>query len=181
MRTEGSNRTPVLILTGSPGGARGKEPACQRRRQKRHRVGKIPWRRKWQPTPVLLPGESHGQSNPAGCSPWVTQSRTRLSDSALTHAHWASQVALVTKNPPVSAGDSGLIPGSERYPGGGKATCSSILAWRIPWTEELGGLQSMGSQRVRHDSNGAHARFILVSIPVFFPFFVFRGFNLGDL
>ena len=31
------------------------------------------------------------------------------------------------------------------------ATHSSILAWRIPWTEEPGGLQSMGSQRVRHD------------------------------
>ena len=30
-------------------------------------------------------------------------------------------------------------------------TCSSILAWKIPWTEESGGLQSMGSQRVRHD------------------------------
>ena len=33
----------------------------------------------------------------------------------------------------------------------GKATHSSILAWRIPWTGEPGGLQSMGSQRVRHD------------------------------
>ena len=33
----------------------------------------------------------------------------------------------------------------------GKATHSSILAWRIPWTEELGRLQSMGSQRVGHD------------------------------
>ena len=33
----------------------------------------------------------------------------------------------------------------------GKATHSSILAWRIPWTEEPDGLQSMGSQRVRHD------------------------------
>ena len=33
----------------------------------------------------------------------------------------------------------------------GMATYSSILAWRIPWTEEPGGLQSMGSQRVRHD------------------------------
>ena len=31
------------------------------------------------------------------------------------------------------------------------ATHSSILVWRIPWTEELGGLQTMGSQRVRHD------------------------------
>jgi len=33
----------------------------------------------------------------------------------------------------------------------GITTHSSILAWRIPWTEELGGLQSMGSQRVVHD------------------------------
>ena len=33
-------------------------------------VGKIPWRRKWQPTPVFLPGEFHGQRNLVGCSPW---------------------------------------------------------------------------------------------------------------
>ena len=33
----------------------------------------------------------------------------------------------------------------------GIATLSSILAWKIPWTEECGGLQSMGPQRVRHD------------------------------
>ena len=33
----------------------------------------------------------------------------------------------------------------------GMATHSSVLAWRIPWTEELGGLQTIGSQRVRHD------------------------------
>ena len=33
-------------------------------------VGKIPWRRKWQPTPVLLPGKSHGQRSLVGYSPW---------------------------------------------------------------------------------------------------------------
>ena len=33
-------------------------------------VRKIPWRKKWQSTPVCLPGESHGQSSLAGCSPW---------------------------------------------------------------------------------------------------------------
>jgi len=33
-------------------------------------VGKIPWRRKWQPTPVFLPGNSHGQRSLVGCSPW---------------------------------------------------------------------------------------------------------------
>ena len=38
-----------------------------------------------------------------------------------------------------------------RSPGGGHNTHSNILAWRIPWTEDPGGLQSMGSQRVRHD------------------------------
>ena len=43
------------------------------------------------------------------------------------------------------------IPGSGRSPGGGMATHSSILVWRIPWTEKPGGLQSMGSQRVGHD------------------------------
>ena len=49
------------------------------------------------------------------------------------------------------AGDPGSIPGSGRSPGEGKATHSIILAWRVPWTEEPGKPQSMGSQRVRHD------------------------------
>ena len=48
---------------GFPGGCSGKDPACQCWRLKRHEfdpwVGKIPWRRAWQPTPVFLPGESH--------------------------------------------------------------------------------------------------------------------------
>ena len=50
-----------------------------------------------------------------------------------------------------NAGDSGLIPGSEDPLEKGMATHSSILAWRIPWTEEPGGLQSMRLQRVGHD------------------------------
>ena len=45
----------------------------------------------------------------------------------------------------------GLSPGSGRSLGKEVATHSSILAWRIPWTKKLGGLQSMGSQRVRHN------------------------------
>ena len=49
-----------------------------------------------------------------------------------------------------AAGDSGSIPGLGRSPGGGRATRSSILACRIPWTEEPGGLQARGSQRVGH-------------------------------
>ena len=58
---------------GSSGGANVKEPACQCRKHKRHGldpwVGKIPWRRTWQPTPVLFPGESHGQRTLVGYSP----------------------------------------------------------------------------------------------------------------
>ena len=59
-------------LARFPGGASDKEPACQSRR---HEIpgsdpwaGKIPWRRAWQPTPVLLPGESHGQRSLVGYS-----------------------------------------------------------------------------------------------------------------
>ena len=53
-----------------------------------------------------------------------------------------------------SAGDPGLIarePGLPRSLEKGMATHSSILAWKIPWTEEPGGLQPTGSLRVRHD------------------------------
>ena len=60
----------------------------------------------------------------------------------------------VVKNPPANARDTdeGSVPGWRRSPGGeNMATHSSILAWRIPWTEEPGGLQSMGLQKVRHD------------------------------
>ena len=60
-----------------------------------------------------------------------------------------SQVALVVKNLPANAGDvrdAGSVPGSGTSLEEGMATHSSILAWRILWTEEPGKLQSMGSQ-----------------------------------
>ena len=62
-----------LRICGGSGGASGKEPTCQCRRHKRRgfnpRVGKIPWRRAWQPTPVFLPGESCRQRSLAGLQP----------------------------------------------------------------------------------------------------------------
>ena len=62
----------VRELEGFPGGASSKEPTCQRRKLKtlgfNPWVGKIPWRRAWQPIPVSLPRESHGQRSPAGYS-----------------------------------------------------------------------------------------------------------------
>ena len=55
------------------------------------------------------------------------------------------------KNLPANAGVAGSVPVSGRSPGEGMATHSRILAWRIPWTEEPGGLQSIRSYRVGHD------------------------------
>ena len=63
----------------------------------------------------------------------------------------ASQMALVVKNLPATAGDTVLSLGWEDPWEQEMATHSSIFAWKIPWTEEPGRLQSMGSQRVRHD------------------------------
>ena len=72
-------------VLGFPGSSEAEESGCQCRR---HRfdpwVGKIPWRRKWQPTPVFLPGKSHGQTILAGYSP----SGLRESDTTeRTHTH----------------------------------------------------------------------------------------------
>ena len=54
-----------------PDGSDGKSICLQCGRPRFHPwVGKIPWRRKWQPTPVLLPGKSHGQGSLVGYSPW---------------------------------------------------------------------------------------------------------------
>jgi len=63
----------VSGMVGLPRAASGKDSSCQCGRHKRCGfvpwVGKIPWRRAWQPTPILLPGESHRQRSMAGYSP----------------------------------------------------------------------------------------------------------------
>ena len=81
-----------------PGGASSKEPACQCRRRKRHKfnpwVWKIPWRRKWQPIPVFLSGESHKQRVFVGYSPQCCRVRHDWSNLAQMHRrnlqtwHW---------------------------------------------------------------------------------------------
>ena len=77
------------------------------------------------PTPVLLPGKSHGRRSLVGCSPGVAKSGTGLSDFTFTFHFHALEKEM--------------------------ATHSSVLAWRIPGTEEPGGLPNMGSHRVGHD------------------------------
>ena len=76
-----------------PGGARGKESASQCRKYRRQAfdlwIGKIPWKKKWQPTPVSLPGESHGQRNLAGYSPW---GRRELDNTEAPEHHHISYI-----------------------------------------------------------------------------------------
>ena len=105
----------------------------------------------------------------------------------------------MVENPPTNAkhiGDTGSVLGSERSPGEKKG--NGVLAWKIPWTEEPGGVQSIGSQRVRH--NWAHIHGSQTSRPVLptasFLFWVslhnvddeipittcvFKGFSSGSL
>ena len=63
----------------------------------------------------------------------------------------ASLVAQMVKESACNVGDLGSIPGLGRPLGEGNGYALSILDWRILWTEGPGGLQSMGSQRGRHD------------------------------
>ena len=80
----------------------------------------------------------------------------------------ASQVTLVVKNLPARSRDvrdAGLIPGSGRSPGVEVAAHSSILAWRIPWTEDPGGPQFIGLQRVSHDCSDLACTLISPLLP----------------
>ena len=67
---------------------------------------------------------------------------------------WGFPGMLVVKNLPAEAGEvreAGSIPGGKDPLGEEMETHPSILAWRVPWTEEPGGLQSIGLHRVGHD------------------------------
>ena len=75
------------------------------------------------PTPVLLPGKSHGQRSLVGCSPW---GREESDTTEWLHFHFDALEKEM-------------------------ATHFSVLAWRIPGTAEPGGLPSMGSHRVKHN------------------------------
>ena len=123
-------------------------------------------RRQWQPTPVHLPGKSHGWRSLVGC-----KSRTRLSDftfplqfscigegngnplqcSCLENPRdggaWWAAVYGVTQSRTRLTWLSSIMFSTEKA----MAPHSSTLAWKILWTEEPGRLQSMGSQRVRHN------------------------------
>ena len=83
------------------------------------------WRRRWHPTPVLLPGKSHGWGSLVGCSPWGREKSDPTEWLPFTFRFHALEKEM--------------------------AIYSSVLAWRIPGTGEPGGLPSMGSHRVGHN------------------------------
>ena len=82
-------------------------------------------RRRWHPTPVLLPGKPHGQRSLVGCSPWGCE-ESDTTEQLHFHFHFHALEKEM-------------------------ATHSSVLAWRVPGMGEPGGLLSMGSHRVGHD------------------------------
>ena len=91
-------------------------------------------RRQWHPTPVLLPGKSHGRRSLVGSVHGVAKSWTRLSRFTFTfHLHTLEKEM---------------------------ATHSSVLAWRIPGMGEPGGLPSLGLHRVGHDWSDLTAAYI---------------------
>ena len=82
--TDGRSRSVQLLRWRN-----GNEPGCQRRRRRRRGfhpwVRTIPWRRKWQPTPVLLPGKCRGRRSLVGYSPWGHK-ESDLTEQAHMHA-----------------------------------------------------------------------------------------------
>ena len=158
-----SNNPQVLDSEGFRRWLSGKESACQCKRCGFNPWSrKIPWRRTWQPTPVFLPGKSHGQRSLAGYSPWtrkewdtalwlnnnVGQWKIEIlmgnPETVWPHlifpkiksmsTYQASLVAQLVKNPPAMQETWVQSLGWEDPLEKGKATHSSILAWRIPWT-----------------------------------------------
>ena len=81
---------PWYLILELPRWSSGKEPTCQCRRNEKHGfdpwVGKILWKRAWQPTPVFLPGEFHGQRSLAGCSPWGCKESDVTEQLTYTHS-----------------------------------------------------------------------------------------------
>ena len=95
-----------------------------------------------------MQGEFLVEKNLAGNSSWGCKESDMTEQLTLMFRR-VSQVALVVKKLPANAGEVRSL-GREDHLEEGKATHSSILAWRIPWREEPGGLQSIGLQGIRH-------------------------------
>ena len=85
----------------------GKESDCQCRRSKFNTlVGNIPWRRKWQPTPVFLPGKSHGLRNLVGYSPWGCKQEYYVPGTTIGFCVYTKKMQSLLKDLFISVGDT---------------------------------------------------------------------------
>ena len=109
--------------------------------------GRHQWRRKWQPILVFLFGKSHGQRSLVAHSPWGRKESDtlRLNNNKKAGVRESAETSMRGVN------YAYLETDQERRTEKAMAPHSSTLAWKIPWAEEPGRLQSMGSQRVGHD------------------------------
>ena len=125
----------------------GKKSTCQCRR---HRldpwVGKFPWRRKWQPTPVFLPEKSHGQRSLVDHIPWG-QRDFKVVKLSFKETWFYFPGGSVAKNPPANTGDSGSNSGSGRSSGDGIGK----LPGKSYEQRSLVGYSPWGQKRVRYD------------------------------
>ena len=99
-----------------------------------------------------MPGESQGHGSLVGCSPWGRTESDTTEATELQHVFLGFPCGSAGKNLPAIWETWVWSLGWEDPLEKGKATHYSIFAWRIPWTEEPGRLQSLVSKRVRHNS-----------------------------
>ena len=118
------------------------------------------WRRKWQPTPVFLPGESQGWGSLAGCRLWGhTESDTTGATLQQHMGVGASLVAQMVKNLP-ARGRPGFNPWVGKVPWRRVWQPTPVfLPGESSWTEEPGRPESMGLKRVRHDWATQHCTY----------------------
>ena len=157
-----------ICLLGFPGGISGKEPACQCRRHRRRGfnlwVRKIPWRKKWQPAPVFLPGESHGLRDRGAWQATanrITKSQTQLKWLSTSTVHicislmWVQRTDSLEQTLMLEKIEGGRRRGQQRMRWLDGITDSWTGVWVNArswwWTGRPGVLQSLGSQRFRHD------------------------------
>ena len=179
----------LISILGLPWWLSGKESVCQCRRYRFDPwVKKILWRRKWQPTPMFLPGKYHGQRNLTGYSSWGCKRVRHDWVTKQQHLHIYVYVKLIygegngtplqyscLENPIDGGAWWAAVHGVARsrtqlsdftltfhFHALEKeiATHSSVLAWKIPGTGEPGGLLSMGSHRVGHDWSNLAAKLL---------------------
>ena len=149
-----------LVCLYFPGGSDGKSICLQCRRPGLDPwVWKIPWRRKWQPTPVFLPGKSHGWRSLVDHSPWGRKNV------------WGFPGGSDSKETACNAGDPGSIPGSGRFPWRRECYPPQYSCWenstdRGPWRATVHGVT-----KNRHDWERNTLTFTFKEICIYYSSF----------